>query len=99
VSLHDVEGALRRERIVVSVDTVDDFAFFGFRVWSDGESWAYGSVSGFGGWCARGSDGDRFGLGVGEMSGDRSRVDECDGGGTELRLGRDDLDGVAEDVD
>ena len=99
VSLHDVEGALRGEWIVVSVDTVDDFALFGFRVGGDGELWAYRSVSDFGGWCARGSGDDRFGLGIGEMSGDGSRVDERDGGGTELCLGRDDLDGVAEDVD
>ena len=99
MSLHDIKRALRRKRVVVSVDTVDDFAFFGLRVWGDGEAWAYGGVSGFGGRRTRGSGGDRFGLGVGEVSGSRGWVDERDGGGTELCLGRDDLDGAAEDVD
>ena len=83
----------------MSVDTVDNFALFGFRVWGDGEAWACGSVSSFGGRCARRSGDDGFGLGVGEVSGSGGRIHECDGGGTELCLGRDDFDGVAEDVD
>ena len=99
VSLHDVEGALGREGVVVSVDTVDDFALFCLRVWGDGESRAHGSVSGFGGWCTRRGGDDRFGLGVGEVSGSGGRVHERDGGGAELCLGGDDFDGVAEDVD
>ena len=33
------------------------------------------------------------------MSGSGSGIHERDGGGTELCLGRDDFDGVAEDVD
>ena len=97
VSLHNIEGALGREGVVVSVDTVDDFAFFCLRVWGDGESRAYGSVSGLGGWCTRRGGDDRFGLGVGEMSG--GWVHKRDGGGAKLCLGRDDFDGVAEDVD
>ena len=99
VSLHDIEGALGREGIVVSADAINDFAFFCLGVWGNGESWAYGSVSGFGGWCARGSGDDRFGLGVGEVSGSGARVHERNGGGAELCLGRDDFEGVAEDVD
>ena len=83
----------------MSMDTVDDFALFGFGVRGDGETWAYRGVSGFGGRCARGSSDDGLGLGVGEVSGSRGRIHECDGGGAEFCLGRDDLDGVAEDVD
>ena len=95
--LHDIEGTLRREGIVVSVDTVNDLAFFGLGVWGDGETWARGSVSGFGSWCARGSGDD--GLGMGRISEGGGWIHERDGGGTELCLGRDDFDGVAEDVD
>ena len=83
----------------MSVDAVDDLAFFGLGIWGDGEAWACGSVSGFGGRCTRRSGDNGLGLGVGEVSGSRGRVHECDGRGTELCLGRDDLDGVAEDVD
>ena len=79
------------------MDTVDNFAFLGLGVWGDGETWARGSIGDFGSWCARRSSGDRFGMGrVGKGGG---WIHECDGGGTELCLGRDDLDGVAEDVD
>ena len=81
------------------VDAVDDFAFLGLGVGCDGEAWACGSVSDFGGRCARGSSDDGLGLGVGEMSGSGGRVHERDGRGTEFCLGGDDLDGVAEDVD
>ena len=94
VSLHDIERTLGRQGVVVSMDTVDDFAFLGLRVWGDGEAWAHGSVSSFGGWCARGSSAD--GLRVGREGG---WFHERDGGGTELCLGRDDFDGAAEDVD
>ena len=83
----------------MSVDTVDDFAFFSFRVGGDGETWAFRNVSGFGGWCARGSGDDRFGLGVSEVSGNGDWVHERNGGGAKLCLGRDDFDGAAEDVD
>ena len=99
VSLHDIEGALGRKGVVVSVDTVDDFALFCLGVWGDGESRAYGSVGGFGGWCARRSGDDRLGLGVGEVSGSGGRVHERNGGGAKLCSGRDDFDGVVEDVD
>jgi hypothetical protein len=99
VSLHDVEGTLGRERIIVSMDTIDDFAFLGLGVWGDGEAWTRGGRGGFGGRCARGSSDDGVGLGIGEMSGSGGWIHESDGGGTELCLGRDDLDGVAEDVD
>ena len=81
------------------VDAVDDLAFFGLGIWGDGEAWACGSMSNFGSGCTRGSGDDRFGLGVGEVSGSGVWVHERDGRGTELCLGRDDLAGVAEDVD
>ena len=79
------------------MDTIDDLAFFGFGVWGDGEAWALRGASDLGGWCARRGGADRFGMGrIGEGGG---WIHECDGGGTKLCLGRDDLDGVAEDVD
>ena len=81
------------------VNAVDNFAFLGLGVWGDGEAWARGSVSGFGGWCTRGSGDDRLGLGVSEVSGSGGWVHERDGGGAELCLGRDDFDGAVEDVD
>ena len=97
VPLHDIERALRREGVVVPMDTVDDLAFFSFGVWGDGETWARGSVSGFGSRRARRSSDDRFGMGrVGKGGG---WLHKRDGGGTELCLGRDDFDGAAEDVD
>ena len=79
----------------MSVDTVDDLAFLGLGVWSDGETWARGGGSGFGGRRARRSGSGRFGMG--RISG--GWIHERDGGGTELCLGRDDFDGAAEDVD
>ena len=79
------------------MDTIDDFAFLGLGVWGDSETWARGRVSDFGGWRARGSSDDGFGMGrIGEGGG---WIHERDGGGTKLCLGGDDLDGVAEDVD
>ena len=78
------------------MDTVDDFALFGFGVRGDGETWALGGASDFGGWRARRSDG---GLGMGRVGKGRGWIHECDGGGTELCLSRDDFDGAAEDVD
>ena len=81
------------------VDTVDDFSFLGLGVWGDGEAWTCGGRGDFGGRCARGSGDGGLGLGVGEMSGSGGRIHESDSGVTELCLGRDDLDGVAEDVD
>ena len=83
------------------VDTVDDLAFFCLGVWGDGEAWACGDMSGFGGRCVRGrgSDGVGLGLGIGEVGWSRGWIHERDGGGTELCLGRDDFDAVAEDVD
>ena len=83
----------------MSVDTVDDLAFFGFGVWGDGKSWTRGGGSDFGGWCARRGGDDGLGLGMGEVSGSGGRIHERNGGGTELCLGRDDFDGGAEDVD
>ena len=81
----------------MSVDTVNDLAFLGLGVWGDGETWARGGASGFGGWRARRSSDDRFGMGrVGKGGG---WIHERDGGGTELCLGGDDFEGVAEDVD
>ena len=81
----------------MSVDTIDDFAFLGLGVWGDGETWARGGISGFGGWCARRGGDDRFGMGrIGESGG---WIHERNGGSTELCLSRDDFDGIAEDVD
>jgi hypothetical protein len=78
------------------MDTVDNFAFFGLRVWGDGESWTRGSVSGLRGRCTRGSGGDGFG--IGGIGRDGGWIHECDGGGIELCLGGNDFDVVAEDV-
>ena len=80
----------------MSMDTVGDFALFGFGVRGDGEAWALGGVSDFGGRCARRSD-DR--LGVSGVSKGGGWLHERDGGGTELCLSRDDFDSVGEDVD
>ena len=81
----------------MSVDAVDDLALLGLGVWGDGETWARGGVSGLGGWCARGSGVDGFGMSrIGEGGG---WIHKRNGGGTELCLGRDDFDVVAEDVD
>jgi hypothetical protein len=97
VSLHDIEGTLGGKRVVVPMDTVDDFAFLGLGVWGDGETWVLRSVRDFGSWRARGSSDDGFGMSRIDEGG--GRIHERDGGGTKLCLGRDDLDGVAEDVD
>ena len=79
------------------MDTVDNFAFLGLGVWGDGEAWACGSANAFGSRRARRGSDDRFGMGrVGKGGG---WIHERDGGGTKLCLGRDDLDGAAEDVD
>ena len=79
------------------VDAVDDLAFFGLGVGSDGEAWACGSARDFGSWRARRGGDDGFGMGrIGKCGG---WIHERDGGGTELCLGGDDLDGAAEDVD
>ena len=79
------------------MDAIDDFALLRLGVWGNGESWAYGGMSVFGGWCKRRSG--VSGFGVGRIGGGRGWIHERDGGGTELCLGRDDLDAVAEDVD
>ena len=81
----------------MSADTIDDFPFFCLGVGGDGELWARGGMSGLGSWCARGSGVDR--LGIGRIGEGRGWIDECDGGGTELRLSGDDFDAAAEDVD
>ena len=80
----------------MSMDTVDDFALFGFGVGGDGETWALGGVSDFRGWHMGRSDG---GVGVGRMGRSGGWVHECNGGGAELCLSREDFNGVAEDVD
>ena len=95
MSLHDIEGALRGEWVIVSEDMVDDFAFLGLGVWGDGETWAHGGASGFGSRCTGRSSADGFG--IGGIDRDGGWIHERDGGGTELCLGRDDLNGVAED--
>ena len=92
VSLHNIEGALRREGVVVLSDAVNDLALFSLGVWGDGEAWALGSVSDFGGWRAGRSD-------IGRIDGGKGRVHEHDGRGAEFCLGRNDFDGAAEDVD
>ena len=100
VPLHDIKRALRREGIVVVADTGYDLAFLGVRVGGDGEMWALdGRVDGFRSWCTWERDGRWVivGFGLGEVSGNGSRVHERNGRGTELCLGRDDLNAVAED--
>ena len=73
MSLHDIEGALQGERVVVVMDARDDLAFFSVRVRGNGEMQSFGgSVDGFGGWCARERD--------------CGRIDEGDGGGREFHL-------------
>ena len=81
----------------MSVDTINNFALFRLGVWGDGEPWACGGMSVFGGWCERRSG--VSGLGVSGVDRGRGWIHERDGGGTELCLGRDDFDAVAEDVD
>ena len=81
----------------MSVDTINDFALLCLGVWGDGETWAYGGLSSLGSRCSGRSGDDGFG--VGRIDRDGGWVHERDGGGTELCLGRDDLDVVAEDVD
>ena len=86
------------------VDAGYDFAFLGVRVGGNGEVRVLnGCMDGFRGRCTWERDGGwvivGFGLGVGEVSGSGGRIHERDGGGTELCLGRDDFDAVAEDVD
>ena len=82
--LHDVERTLRREGVVVVMDTGDDLALLRVRVGGDSEMWTFdGCTDGFGGWCTWERDG-RW-------------VDESDGRGAELGLGGDDFDSVAED--
>ena len=95
MSLHDVEGALGREGVVVSKDAIDNFAFFSLGVWGDGKTWTCGGVSGFRSRCARGGSGDGFR--IGGIGRDGGWIHERDGGGTELCLGRDDFDAIAED--
>jgi hypothetical protein len=99
VPLHDVERTLGGERVVVLVDTVDDFALFCLGVWGDGEAWACGGMIGFRSCCAgrRDSDGIGFRLGVGGIGRSGGWVHERDGGGTEFRLSGDDFDVAAED--
>ena len=101
MSLHDIEGALRGKRVVVSMDMIDDLAFFCLGVGGDGEAWAYRSAGRLGGQCTWERDGRwvdvGFSLGVGEVGRSGGRFHECDGGGTELCLGRDDFDAIAED--
>ena len=102
--LHDIERTLRGEGVVMMVDAGYDFAFFGVRVGGDGEMRAFGGrMDGFGGWCTWERDSRwvdiGFGLGVGGVSRSGGRIHKCDGGGTELCLGRDDFNAVAEDGD
>ena len=71
VSLHDIEGALRREGVVVVMDARDNLALLRVGVRGDGEMWAFsGSVDGFGGWC------------TGKRNG--GWIDEGNGGGHKL---------------
>ena len=71
MSLHDIEGTLRREGVVMAVDAGHNFTFLGIRVRCDGEMWAFDwGLDRFGGRCAREWDG--------------RGVDKGDGGGCEL---------------
>jgi hypothetical protein len=85
VSLHNVEGTLQGEGVIVAMDAGNDLAFLCIRVRGDGEVWAFsGGMYGLRGWCT----GERDGRGV----------DESDGGGGELCLDREDLDVIGEGV-
>ena len=75
------------------MDTINNFAFLGLGVWSDGETWTRRGGSGFGGWRARGSGVDGF-----RVSREGRWIHERNGGLAELCLSGDDLDGVVEDV-
>ena len=77
----------------MSVDTINDLAFFGFGVWGDGELWTCRGVNDFGGRCTGRSNSGGF-----RMGREGGWIHECDGGGAEFCLGGDDFDGVAEDV-
>ena len=68
VSLHDIERALRREGVVVAMNSRDDLAFFRLGIRGDGEVWAF----------SRGMDGLR-GWRLGERNG--GWIDEGDGRG------------------
>ena len=81
----------------MSQNAVDDFALFGLGVWGNGKARSYRGMSGLGGWCAGRCGDDWFGMG--RIGRDGGWVHERNGGGTELCLGRDDFDAVAEDVD
>ena len=71
VSLYDVKGALRGERVIVVMDVGDDLTFLCVRVRGNGEVWTFGgSVDGLRSWR------------VGERNG--GWIDEGDGGGSEL---------------
>ena len=59
--------------------------------------WACRGVNGLGGRRVGRSGDDWFGMG--RIGRDGGWIHECDGGGTELRLGRDDFDVIVEDVD
>ena len=63
VSLHDIEGALRRKGVVMMVNAGDDFALFGLGICNEGErqvvGWSFDrGDNGFGSGCARGGSGD-----------------------------------------
>ena len=74
MSLHDIEGALRREGVIVVMDMGDDLTFFRVGVRGDGEVWAFGgSVDGLRSWCMGGRNG--------------GWIDKGDGGGGELCVG------------
>ena len=79
----------------MAMNSIDDLPFFCVGVRGDGESWTCGSVCGLRGRRTKGSGGDGFR--IGGIGRDGRWIHECDGGGTELCLGRDDFDAVAED--
>ena len=71
VSLHDIEGALRREGVVMIVDTENDLAFLRIGIGGDGKVRAFGGhMDRLGSWC------------MGERNG--RWIDEGDGGGSKL---------------
>ena len=49
MSLHNIEGALRREGVIVLADAVDDFALFCVGVGGNGEAWTCGGRNRLGG--------------------------------------------------